>query len=499
MGQESVPTEQKNTKQEGSGEKTVKVERAPAPWARIRMEEEAKLIEDYAKKTELSKATKRDIEKVLREEADQIRVEFAQRWFSEHQDEIKNKGYDFSLKQEGYIVRVTSELGGFEELRTKEGYQEINENIENLYALRADLQKERIPLESQFLILNILNKKAESIREELGKELQVTGDVATIETKKLQLEELFKIRQELAEKISGRDLRKEAITNLQNQQGQGGDEYINSKEEYIKRKFDKRYSEKSAELKQPNENEPKDNSFYLEKLGYSLEKKGLLRKRFSVYDREGKFLKKELSDREVTKFLHNKLEEKIQEEVRNELGAEWENKNKIWEKNIRNFIDSEIAQMAKSPESATEGIKAVYQRVRDRLIGEYIEQYLKQKKNKQQLETIKEKFEGEKKDLSEFITDVQHRRRDGSLQQLSGNIETDEKSIFNFLGEWGISVPANYEIAEDLKSNYGQKVRQEIGFVEWLIDLICKILDAVVNAGESSSASSRNQRPTRRQ
>lgn len=188
----------------------IKVEKEEAPWRKLEVEEGSNLISRYEKKSELSKEHKKDIARILGQETDQIKIDFAKDWFKEHKDEIKDKGFDIENEEEGYRLRIASQLGAFKELNTNAEHREKREEIDNLYALRTDLEKDAVPLESQFLILNRLNKRTERLKEEV-KEAKEKRDKATAKSKESELKELFEVGKELAEKISGRDLKNEAV------------------------------------------------------------------------------------------------------------------------------------------------------------------------------------------------------------------------------------------------------------------------------------------------
>jgi hypothetical protein len=191
-----------------------------SPWERTRKEDDARFIERYQETSKFEKGTKKEIDRILTQETDQTRIEFTQKWFERNKDKIRDTGYDITSENEEYIVKVVSELGGFKDLK-KEEWKEQREQIDNLYVLKTDFQKDVIPLDSQFLILNTLNKRTERIEEEIEKikkqKKETKKDKIMIKTKKQELKELFKIRQELAGKSTGnRNLREIAEKEIGN-------------------------------------------------------------------------------------------------------------------------------------------------------------------------------------------------------------------------------------------------------------------------------------------
>ncbi len=445
VGKEGEPKKEREKKEEL---RRVEVERGPAPWEKMRTEEEGRLIEKYAEKAQLNPKTKDNIESALREEVDRKRIEFAKEWFSEHGDKIKEKGYDVRIADESYMVRVTSELGGFKELKSNEDYKDKNEEIENFYALRTDLQKENIPIESQFLMLNALNKRGERIEGELER-AQAAGDNEAVKAKELQLEELFKTGQELTEKVSGRDLRNEADKKI---------EILAKEEDYV---------ENGIKIKLENKTPLEIRNEASRGLNYTIEKKGFFKKRFEIRDKDGNIIHKVEKEKDLNKFLEGRLREKLAED----FGKEWEIKNQAREGGIRKLIEKEVKDLASSPENAKGGIEAVYGRVKERLITEFVEKDLKKKeKTKEEFKAIEEEFKGQGKNPTEFIDNVIHRK--GELAELTGKWEKDEDNFTKFLENWGISADPDFLKEKRIANGYEKAVTKERGFLEWLLDFI---------------------------
>jgi len=426
----------------------VEVEKEPLPWEKLEMEEEARIIEEYEKKSELSEETKESINQILQQEADQKKINFAKEWFKKHQDEIKEKGYDVKTKEEGYVVKVTSELGGFNELKKEEKYRETNEEIGNLYVLKADLQKEKILIDSQFLMLNALNKRAEGLRKEREEAMEVE-DWTTTELKEKELVKLSRIRRELSEKISGRDLDKEAEEKV---------EPLEEQEKYIDENLPKRL------------NQAKD---YLQELDYRTEKKRIpMSKKIRIINEKGEIVSEFRKEKEVNEFLRKETEEKIKKELR----EEWGEKKSLRAARIGDLVEKEVQALGKSPEKAEGGIEEVYARVKKRLKTEFIERELKkEKKTKEQLKTIEKEFEKRGIKPSEFMEDVIYRK--GSLENPKGNWEEDKDGIKEFFEGWKIPVTSEalekYKEKMDKKGErYEKKINKEIGFMEWLFGLL---------------------------
>ena len=452
---EEVPEEIKEEEKIEKETQELEVEEEPQPWDKLKTEEEANLIDDYEKRSEISDETKKTLDEIIHGESDQKRFDFAQEWFKEHKDEIKERGYDIESKEPGYMVKITNECGGFDELKEKEEYGETNEAIDNLYALRTDLQKEKVPLESQFLILNLLDKKTERAEQEFN-EAGKKGDVAISIAKQQELGALFKIKKELSEKISGRDLTQEAENKANPLEGKEAyvDKYLES---YLNKVVDK--------------GDPNSAMVYAKELGYTVEKKGLIMKRMEVRDGKGNLLAS-LKEKELDKFLDGEMEKKMTEDLK----EEWEIKNGERETEIKRIVEQEIKTLGQSSEKAEQGIESIYDRVKKRLKTEFIEKDLKKnKKTKEQLKNIEKEFKGKGKNPTEFIDDLINRK--GSLKELKGDLKQDRKKINSFLKDWGISAKNKdfdefQEVMEKEGRSYDKQTKKEKGFLEWILDFI---------------------------
>lgn len=441
------------TEQEERLRQEVVPEKREVPWEKLEIREEGALVGEFAEQAQLEPETKQGLDQLFKNEIDKMRIDFAKEWFEEHLDEIEDRGYEVQGKEAGYRVRVAYELGAFKELKEKAEYQEISEVLDNLYALRTDLKKAKVPLETQFLMLNFLSKKAEILEKERLR-AEKKGDLTKMIATEHQLEELFKLREDLASKISGRDLRKEAENKV---------EPLQEKEDYINSNL----SEKIKEVKDP-----------LQELGYKKEEKGMLWwKRTEVFDQQGERLGKFKKKQELDEFLKGKLEEKVKEV----LSQEWEEKSKTREAEIKRLIEKEIIPLAQSPEKAVEGVEGVYKRVRERLITEFVEKDLKkQEKTRQELERIEKVFSGEERKAGEFIDNVLHRK--GVLENLQGDWEKDQEVLSEFLFNWGIEVSSKrldqyQKIMAQKGKNYERAIRKKRGFLEWFLEMIVLLFE----------------------
>lgn len=453
------------TKSEEQELEKVQIKKEELPWERLNMEEEGNLIGKYEKGAEISKKTKEDIDLILRQETDERRTDFAKEWFKENTDRIKEKGYDSKNREESYILRIANEMGAFKELRKNEEYKEKSEEINNVYALRTDLGKERIPEETKFLILNRLNNRVEKLKKAGMTEEQLSG--------------LNKIRKELTEKISGKNLTEEAEEKIEKNE---------DKENYVRKNGIEKYNELiQSERALENGSVP----VLIEYLNYNIEEKrtffgkGLFIKdekgefiKEKLYDKDGKIIKetgkpRNLKDSEELRiFLQNETVKK----AKNEAAEMWMLGDELRKDRMSEYIEKEIMSLGKSPEEAEGGIQEVYARAKERLVTEFIETGLKRdKKSSEQLKVIEKDFKGKGENPTEFINSVIERK--GSLKELTGKWEKDKENIKEHLAEYGISIEA--QKLEELRNRlekegrkYESEAKKQRGFLEWLLGLI---------------------------
>lgn len=514
----SIEEKSKESQKREAAEKIEAEKELPRPWEEMEKEEEEKLIEKYTPKVELSKESQRFISDYLKEEVEKRKIEFTKEWAWKHKGELAAEGIFLEKLSEERKVAIAIEKGALNELKRKEEYRKEFEEIENLNALRFDLGKKYLPLESQFLLLNFLEKKGERTKEEIEKMIKKEKESVSIEeklvlieeikAKKKELDRLFEVNKELAEKISGRNLEAETKKEI--------DTKIEPKEKYIENRLEeaktnqenelklklfenkwKKLSDKEKEtFKDPIDFADTQIMIISQKLsargikidpggclallarGYNPEEfrlKGILRKKIEVREGEG-YSKKEFLV--VLKKQKQEFDTKIEEGAKEKLADQWE---KEYQKLLREGMDKKIKELAESPEKA---INRMYQKVKDRLIAEFTEKNLKEeKKTKEKLEKIKEEFDKKGVNLREFISGVLSRK--GELGELKGDLEEDEENIISFLegygvkiGEGGLKEKIGLEKYERIANEYKEKVRKKIGFLEFLLMLIFLLLEA---------------------
>jgi len=471
-------TPEEETKQEEKKEEEpTELEKESSPWEELELEEEENLIEKYQEKSELSNKTKESVDQVLHEEVDQKRIGFAQEWFRNNKDKIKSEGYDWKNKEEGYVVKITNELGGFKELKQDEEYQETKEEIGNLYTLRKDFKKESVPMETQFLVLNFLNQREIRVNKEY-EEAKKNGDETLISIKEEQLKEISDIKGDIGKKVSGRDFEKEAVKELNLSSLPEKDIYVDN---MFKAMVDQ--EEKKLREKYPKEDEKYENEVikkYAESLGYKIERKGkeglIKREKITLVDKEGKVVGKYKKDKEKA-VMGKLLKSKFEKEVKKELGEKWDKSKLERDGKVEKYMQEEIRKIGKFPEQAEGEVRAVYERVKDRLYTEYARELMgKTKKTREQIRSLEKEFKGEGKHPTEFIDTVVHRKE--GLKKLTGNLKKDKAKVSKFLGNWGLKVSGStWKKLEKNDAGYGKSAKGSRELLNWILDVVFEKLE----------------------
>ncbi len=338
--------QEKNTEDENSDNEELEIEKDPGSQEKLEPEEETNFVDENEEQSSIDNTTKDSIDNIIQQETDQKKIEFAQFWFKEHKDEIKEKGYDIENNEDSHIIEVVYEMGGFKELDKKEEYEEAKEEINDLDALKADIKKNKIPLERQVLILDLLNGRAEKLEVsiEVAKKETSNGEAFT---EQQELDELFTTRKELSEQMSNRDLTQEAEDKIG---------LLENKKDYIDKKLRKHLTDQEKKLLKMKKiglenialSLKKGKAFtegILNELGYTTQETGRIFRRIEIKDGDGNVLAK-VKEENVPDFLIEeqcKIKEKEEEE-------RWEIKNKERQGSIKEFIEQEIDILGQSPE-----------------------------------------------------------------------------------------------------------------------------------------------------
>ncbi len=473
------------TENEVKGEgKPLEIREETLPWEGEGEETQKALSKFYQEDLNLNEETKEGLDHFLGQEIDKEKIEFAKKWFQDHRTDLEDQ-YGKVIKKknlsESFIYNIVNEHEGFKDLKEKKTYQEQNEKIQNVQALKYDLKRAKyLPIDSRFIILNRLQKKT----EELEKELTKGGSDEDQSTIQFQLGELSKFKRELVEKTTGENLEKTDEQKVKP---------LTEKSEYIKNNLEDGLKDIDDKAKKntldPEKLRDAETQAYLEYLHYTSKTKGLFKKKIEISDENGKNLgsfKKQGG--KLRLILRNKLEEVIQED----LGNQWENLNNNRKQEIQEKIKEEIKQFAKSPEKAEGGIEGVYKRLKERLINEFIEKDLKNNpKSKAEMGKL-EKELGEKgsgKKISELMHESLHRK--GEFQNLTGDGEQDAEKLSKIAENFcGINAPretiVKIEKAMAKKGkSYEKAAGLREGFAFWVIEFLIELTLSLAKEAKS--------------
>ena len=163
-------------------------------------------VEDAEEEIETLKEHSDDIKEFLDEERKNLGKEFIKEWMTHHAKELKKETGWKEMTDEQKIKEVRRIKGDslFTEELQKQGYSEFREEINNLTALAKELEgKKVLPPDTKCLLLNRLNKKAESLNSELNdkglseeREEEIRGEQ----------EKLLETRKALYEIITGKKI-----------------------------------------------------------------------------------------------------------------------------------------------------------------------------------------------------------------------------------------------------------------------------------------------------
>lgn len=456
------------------------------------------LFEKYAEKMELGDDLKESAYRYLSTEADEATEEFINNWTTNNREKIKNeKGIDPKKLDIAAKFQLCNEQGGFEELKTNAQYQEQYDKTKNIDMLLYEVKQENVPIDSQFLILNRLNHRAENIEKGLNQKRYEAREAIA---KRAELEELLRVTQEIGQKLTKGDLGKIAeekgLKTLMNSLG--------NKEDYIKNRFS---LEKDDYINKRLEREfggTKKAEEYLRFLGYKMKRKGFLKKRTIITDRNGVIVRRFTKQKEALQFLKaqekTKTEERLEKELRAGIGKEWEDSKAA---EIRKAIRREVKGLASSPEKAEKSLGDLYQEARQKLIQEFKEKKFK-KENIGNHRKKKEKAGGGKKrkrnqnqekgadnvgegeSMAKTINDLLN--KEGAFRDLGGIWKTDKKIIENFCDSMDVPTTHLDSVEKGMREKgIVYEKRHGLGLVAFLMEFLVELMQSVLGEEKEKS------------
>jgi len=381
-----LPPDRLGARPESLG-KEVRVPGEIMPWEDITIEEEAKLSRDYESRSQVGPETKKAIMGVLRDSADEARVDFALRWFEDKRSALEGAGIPTDVSTERRVA-IAIEKGAFRNLKRDSYYEEDNRRIDNLSILRAEFGRDVVSMESQFLVLNVLENRKKALEEAIGG----SGLPEERRSKETELGELLKLRRELAEKLSGRDfgleseaINEEAILHLLPENiltsPEGEEQWrriqsgcFQAEWNALPPKEKRRYGDDLSAF--AREETARRTQVLRENLGMkdisSVDFLSLYRQGYKLEEirRAGLFRTKiEIRGTRISNEEFAAMRSEGRDSFREELESAV--RKSILERERKRWIDGEMSYLATSPERAVGGIETMYRELRDRLIEEF--------------------------------------------------------------------------------------------------------------------------------
>ncbi len=471
-------------------------------------EQESDFFEKHAEKVEFGEDMKEVIQRHLSQEIDEAAQQFAVIWAKDNRQRIKKeKGIDMNTLGISAKIKWCREQGGFIELKKNEQYEKQNDEIKNIRALKYNLEKDNIPVDSQYLTLNRLYHKAEKAEKELNR-AKKQGKETEITVKEAELKELQQITQEIAQKLLKDDLKKRAGE-------QGLNNLINSvgdKDAYTQQRFSKeRLSYVRSNLQDQLKGIAKEED-YLQFLNYTVEKKGIFGRKSIITDEQGKIVYRGKKSFGRHRFLSTEAKraakDRLEKRCKEEIEQDWEGLRTV---EVEKAINQEVRQLARSPEKAEQGIESLYKKVRQRLVKEFREKEIekeseakerqkemdeeeREEQRKRQEKEKKEYAKGEGKSILDIMDDLANKK--GGFENLEGSWEKDKSGIGGFFESLG--VPAeHFNEAEKRMRKKGMiyEKKKGPGLIAWILELIFQAwqaasedIEAKKNNGEQSNS-----------
>ncbi len=169
---------------------------------------EFKNEENYAPGVELGIELKNSIAGVLEGDEEFLRQDFYVKWFDDHKTRIQEEGQaidiDDKKKADFVFARLDHKDWIIRADMRGEYRRQFGDRIDKIMDLREDLKRGKIPAETPALLLNHLQKKHQRLKVEL-EEIKDSGQESLIINKEEKIEEIFNLRKELAQRISGKN------------------------------------------------------------------------------------------------------------------------------------------------------------------------------------------------------------------------------------------------------------------------------------------------------
>lgn len=481
-------------------------------------ETEEKFFEKYGEGTEISQESRNIIGNVINSELEDVYRHFVSKWVKDNKDALGAEGISIKGDENAQFEFVWKNLRqrALHDLENNPDYEEYLLKRGRGLDLLKDSQKDYIPPETQFLLINNFNKQAGILRKRM--EGMPEGSKERIEIQ-ANLDAIFKVQKELAEKINGgKKLETLAEEELRAKNDPDDKIIAVSKEEYIKSLMD-------THLKLKTENYPpaeliKKYDDLIEKSNLSAKLKEELKGirvteivNVSTWPRNLPMSKEEVaialsmgidvskmktkgwlpfsskvvvgdkviadSAEDLTKKIAEGWKAFIEKAARDDItkmGEEaYENAKKSFEDKKTKLIQAEIDPLAQSSNKAEGGVAGVYERIRQRLVAEYLEGVITKQRPQTEKKAIQKEFSSKKRvNFTEFVDRVYNRTAEGFEDIDGSDIDGEMATISRFFSGYGVKASPERLKKTINPEEYKRAVRRKKGFLDYLLNLIIK-------------------------
>lgn len=536
---------------ETAEEKKEKREKVPSFWEAQRQANDKamveRVLEHYSEEFKVKKETKDYIKEILEKDLKALKSEIEEAqmhrlrdWFDDNRQLLAEQG----------IIPEDVEVGPGkkEELALRAGaLQEVsreNDWLEHhkLQALQMELEKDALLPDIQILLLDLLNDKSVSVRQGIERvvgqerekllekgipEYEISAKMAEVRVKARtkEVENLLKARQEIAEKLTGLNFQEKSEWEA-NERLNKGALGAESKEQYTgqiefwaaaTKIFGQEWQQLSEEQRgsygalenfaRQRLDEVKEDinkrmwrEVYLEdeavlgllRQGYDLKKTTAVVRPFFIFSRK-KVKTFKGGDKKIlslTDFrnLLGEAQESLNKEVTEELGKQWDNLCKDFQREImENQIDDAVRL---APDVIAQKYERLQQRIETEEILKYLVEVDKTKKKAKELKAIEKEFGGKDVNTSEVLSGIL--RRDDVWEGLNDDSAPEEiaGTLSDYLEGFGFFGLPDRAATEKNKSQFKKKAskffgsqvpqyksacQQGIGFMEFFTNSLCGI------------------------
>lgn len=478
---------------------------------------EEKIIDKYEKGAELPQELKNVLNNIIDFETEDIYKKFTLNWIKNNKDDLKLEGISF----DGLDDKARFELIWKNKTMRQRALQDMENDIQYEISLKArdrsldlqkDLQKDQLPLETHYLLINNLDKLIESLKNEMTSLPE--GD-KTKDTLKVYIDKVADAQKQLVERLMASKTLEEKVKEELMAENDGAIKIAAtmSKEEAIKFAMDTAFEERVKAY--PSRMKGELNKKYdelIEKSGLSkaqieeLKTSGSLY--VSVWPKNFKMSKEDVATAltmglDVTKirkkgwlpgiskkilingkvFAENDddfnkklaegwgeyIREVVKDEITKDTGAAYDLAKEKYEQKKKEIIQREIDGFAKFSKNAEGGVAGVYERIKNRLVAEFLEKIATKEMGPEKIK--KAKASGKRVDLVNIIGKI-YNRTDG-LDKLTGDEPDEEMEIISkFFGKCGVKMSARALKKSFKKEEYKKAVGKKKGFVDYLLNIL---------------------------